>query len=73
MGTFEKFTHYRDALPARERRRLDGALAILMEQHDVPPLSAEQSADIERRFADPSPEYATRAEVDAVFGRPFPH
>ena len=74
MGTFEKFAHYREALTAQDRRKLDGALAALMARQSVlPPLSPEQTADIERRFANPSPDYATSAEVDAVFGHPFPH
>lgn len=73
MGILHKFVAYAEKLSVEERDEVDAVLYNYMQGREAHwELSPEQAAENARRVADPNPEYATQAEVDAVFGKPLP-
>ena len=70
MTIFEKFAAFAEQLPARRRAEIAELVAdILASENAGSELSPEQRAELERRMADPHPEYATDEEVEAFFAR----
>jgi len=73
MGILHKFLAFAETLTGAERDHMDAVLQSYMKSSDAHwDLSPEQAAENLRRVKDPNPEYATQAEVDAVFGKPLP-
>ena len=72
MTVVDKFFAFASALPADQRESVEEALDALMES-----LSAEfdftpaELAEIERRMAEPNPEYSDPDAVAKLFGKPF--
>jgi hypothetical protein len=73
MSTVQKFVNFTETLDPASMAEVERILAHIM---DVMPmdwaLSPDQEAEDIRRATDPNPKFATQADVDAVFGRPFP-
>lgn len=60
------------ALPSDRLESVEEVLATLMESYSEKyDLTAEQLADMEKRMAEENPEYASRAAIAALFGKPF--
>ncbi|MEP7221099.1 MAG: hypothetical protein ABI673_00380 [Novosphingobium sp.] len=72
MTILDKFIHFASALPSDQRESVEESLAALMES-----LSAEfdftpdERAELDRRMADPSPEFSDPAAITRIFGKPF--
>lgn len=70
MTIFEKFAEFAERLPDDRRAEIEELLAEIMESEGADwSLSPEQLAELERRMADPNPQYATAEEVEAFFAR----
>jgi hypothetical protein len=72
MTMLDKFVTFAKALPADRRQSVEEALAALMES-----LSAEyeftpaELAEIDRRAAEPNPQFSDPADITQIFGKPF--
>ena len=72
MTVLDKFIAFASALPADQRESVEESLAALMES-----LSAEfdftpaELTEIERRMAEPNPEFSDPADIAKIFGKPF--
>lgn len=72
MTMLEKFMAFAKALPADRLESVEEVLATLMETYsDKYDLTADQLAEMEKRLAEKNPEYASQAEITAIFGKPF--
>ena len=77
MTTAERIARIVERLPLEKREDFEVALSdmvqnFLSDANDVT-LSPEQEAEDLRRFSDPNRQFATREQVDAVWGKPLPH
>ena len=72
MTMLDKFIAFASALPADQRESVEEALAALMES-----LSAEfdftpaELTELERRMAEPNPEFSDSDDMAKLFGKPF--
>lgn len=72
MTMLDKFIAFASALPADQRESVEESLAALMES-----LSAEfdftpsELAELERRMAEPDPQFSNPADIAKIFGKPF--
>ena len=73
MGILEQFTKFHSGLAPEDQKVVDSVLKAMMERKEADPLTPEQKIDAARRAGEILPEYATREEIDSVFGRPLPH
>lgn len=69
MTIFEKFAEFAERLPEDRRAVLAELLAGIMASEADRDPSPKQLAELNRRMADPHPEYADPAEVEAFFAR----
>jgi len=70
MTVLDKFVAFAEGLPADRRREVEEVLAALMDREsDDHGLTPEQLAELDRRMAEPNPEYADPSEVEAIFRR----
>lgn len=59
-------------LPAEQLGSLEANLAELMESYsDKYALTDEEISEIDRRMANPDPQFASQEEIVAIFGKPF--
>jgi len=73
MTTIEKFVEFAQTLSGKDRADVEAVLDSMMLSHSNQSLlTPEQEEENNRRFADPNPQYATREEMTAIFGKPFP-
>jgi hypothetical protein len=72
MTVLENFIAFASALPTDQRESVEEALAALMEslsaEYDFTPA---ELTEIERRVADPNPQFADPAAITKLFGKPF--
>jgi hypothetical protein len=72
MTVLENFIAFAIALPAGQRESVEEALTALMEslsaEYDFTPT---ELAEIERRAANPDPQFADPAAITKLFGKPF--
>ena len=68
MTILEKFMAFAEGLPESRRHEVEEILSGIMAAADGE-LSPEQLVELDRRMADPNPEYATEEEVEAFFAR----
>ena len=72
MTSLKKFMSFAQALPADQLEAVEASLSALMEslseQFD---LSPRELAEIDRRVANPAPEFSSEAEIAKLFGQPF--
>jgi hypothetical protein len=73
MTTLEQFVIFANALPESDRAGIEQMLSDVMQsyQHDSL-LSAEQISQVKRRMNDSSRKLASRASIEAIFGKPLP-
>ncbi len=69
MTIFEKFVAFAETRPEDRRAVLADLLSGIMASEADRELSPEQLAELDRRMADPNPEYADPAEMEAFFAR----
>jgi hypothetical protein len=70
MSVLEEFVAFAQRLPADRRHEIDEILASIMDSESPEfDFTEEELAELGRRMADPNPQYATPAEVEAVFRR----
>ncbi len=72
MTVLENFIAFASALPTDQRESVEQSLAALMAS-----LSAEfdftsaELAELDRRMAEPNPEFSDPAHITKIFGKPF--
>ena len=72
MTVLEKFITFAKALPSNERESIDEVLASLMRSHGAEfDFSPPELSELDRRLADPHPEFADPEEITRLFGKPF--
>ena len=72
MTIFEKFAEFAEGLPETRRQEIEELLADLMAgENTAGEFSAEELAELERRMADPNPQYADPKDIAAIFGTTF--
>ncbi len=72
MTVLDSFITFARVLPEGRRQKLDDALAMLMAIHsDDGNFSAAELEKIDRRLAEPRPEFANPAQIAELFGKPF--
>lgn len=70
MTMLEKLAAFAEALPPHRRAAFEEALDELMDAYSPEyDFTEAEMAELERRMADPNPEYADPAEVEAIFRR----
>ena len=62
MGTLERFTEFADTLSPERRGEIEAILEQIMASETAPSLTPEQLAELDRRAADPDPDYVTLEE-----------
>ena len=72
MTILEKFVAFAEGLPEDRRQAFEELLADLMagESSDGE-FTPEELAELDRRMADPNPEYADPKDIAAIFGTTF--
>ncbi|WP_017931440.1 hypothetical protein [Robiginitomaculum antarcticum] len=74
MGTLQKFVEFAEKLEGEDRNFVEILLESAMASFGTDAaLTPEQAVENARRMADTNPQYASVAEIDAVFGKPLPH
>ena len=72
MTSLEKFMSFAQALPADQLEAVEASLSALMESlSEQFGLSQQELAEIDRRVANPAPEFSSQAEIAKLFGQPF--
>ena len=72
MTSIDQFVAFAKALPLDRRAPVEDALdAIMATYADGGDFSATELAEIDRRLAEPRPEYASRDEITNLLGKPF--
>ena len=72
MTSLEKFLSFAQRLPADQLETVEEALAALMESMSERfGFSAGELAEVDRRAADPAPEFSDPGNIARIFGRPF--
>ena len=70
MTKIDEFARFMAGLPADSARSVETVLdAIMATYADNAEYSAEELAELDRRIAEPKPEYASADEVAAIFGK----
>ena len=71
MTVIDKFIAFANGLPADQRESVEEALAALMESmSDSYDLTPDELAEIDRRVAEPNPEFSDPADIAKIFGKP---
>lgn len=72
MTVLEKFVSFVKRLPAEQLGSLEANLADLMASYSEEfALTDEEISEIDKRIADPNPQFASQEEIVAIFGKPF--
>lgn len=72
MTMLDKFIAFASALPADQRESVEESLAALMESLSAEfDFTSEELAELDRRVAEPNPEFADPAAIAKIFGKPF--
>jgi len=72
MTVLDKFIVFANALPSDKRECIEESLAALMKSLSSEfDFTSDDRAELERRMADPNPEYADPVAVAQIFGKPF--
>ena len=72
MTSLEKFISFTRRLPADQLEAVEESLAALMDSMSERfGFSAEELGEIDRRKADPDPEFSNPADIARIFGQPF--
>ena len=72
MTSIDQFIAFAKALPIDQRAPVEEALdAIMVTYADDSGFSAAELAELDRRLAEPRPEYASPDEIANLLGKPF--
>ena len=72
MTVIEKFIHFANGLPAGQMDSVEAALSELMESFSPKyEFSAAELTELDRRVAEPKPQFAGKGQIEALFGKPF--
>ena len=72
MSILEKFRHFAESLPIDRLNSVEFALAEIMESYsEAYDFSANEKEVIDQRLTESNPEFADRADVAKLFGKPF--
>ena len=70
MGVIEQFVVFAETLSDDRRREIEEILESIMESDSAEfVFTDEELEEIDRRLADPNPQYADPAEIEAIFRR----
>lgn len=70
MAVLEEFVAFANGLPADRSAEIDEVLESIMRSESAEfEFTPEELAELDRRAADPNPEYADPAEIEANFSR----
>lgn len=68
----DKFMTFASELPASQLESVEAALAALMESHSESyAFTPSEMDELDRRCAEPKPEFAGKDEIERIFGKPF--
>jgi len=72
MTKLEEFVTFAKRLPKGRRFQLDEILSgIMATMDDKTAFTNAELAELDKRMANPNPEFASDAEIKAVFGKSF--
>ncbi len=72
MTMLDKFIAFASALTADQRESVEQSLAALMESWSAEfDFTPTELAELERRMAEPNPEFSDPADITKIFGKPF--
>ncbi|MDE2596853.1 MAG: hypothetical protein KGL44_08255 [Sphingomonadales bacterium] len=72
MTVLDSFVSFANSLSADRLQSVEAALAALMESYaDTYGFTPAEMQEIERRVAEPAPQYASPAAITQLFGKPF--
>ena len=72
MTVLENFIAFASALPTDQRESVEQSLAALMESLSPEfDFTSEELAELDRRMAEPNPEFSDPADITKIFGKPF--
>ena len=72
MTSLEKFISFAQDLPAEQLETVEASLSALMESlSEQFGFSADELAEIDRRVANPDPQFSSKADIAGIFGRAF--
>lgn len=71
MTVLDSFLSFAKRLPADQLEPIEAVLATLMDSHDAAnAFSSGDLAELDRRLAEPKPQFANKASIDDLLGRP---
>jgi hypothetical protein len=72
MTVLDQFIAFANALPKEQLASVEESLAAMMDslapEHDF---TQSELAELERRVAEPNPEYSDPDAITRIFGKPF--
>ena len=72
MGILESFVSFAKGLTGERRQEVEADLAALMESYsDRYEFTREELEELDRRMAEPRPQFAPAEDVERIFGKPF--
>lgn len=72
MGILDSFISFTKRLSDERRQAIEADLAALMECYSERyEFSADELSELDRRVAEPQPEFANSKDVERAFGKPF--
>ncbi len=72
MTIIDQFITFTNGLPSDRMESVEEALAALMESFSAEyDFTLDELAELDRRAADPNPNFADSARIAELFGKPF--
>ena len=72
MTVLEKFLQFAERLPTDRLNSVEVALSEIMESYsDRFAFTQSEQQIIDRRVAEPKPEFSSREDITKIFGKPF--
>jgi hypothetical protein len=70
MGILDQFLSFAEQLKGERRQAFEAELAALMESYsDEHAFRPDELSELDRRVAEPHPQFASEEEVARIFGR----
>ena len=72
MTVLDKFISFAKTLPADRRGPVEDAMQAMMNSFaDEYAFTASETAELDRRLAEPKAEYAAPGDIEKLLGKPF--